>query len=47
MRESRLFGSEGGAKLSFVPTPIRPQSQIQEPMCMEVDDENDDEDEND
>ena len=23
MRESRLFGSEGGAKLSFVPTPIR------------------------
>jgi hypothetical protein len=24
MRESRLFGSEGGAKLSFVPTPIRP-----------------------
>lgn len=25
MRESRLFGSEGGAKLSFVPTPILSQ----------------------
>jgi hypothetical protein len=27
MQENCLFGSEGGAKLSFVPTPIRDSDQ--------------------